>query len=94
MAKKTRGSKKRTTLQGKTRSKTPLAKKASKPLVLTAAIHRAVFNDLTLWAGMHKQAPVCYQPLGNGSWLICYLQKDGSRECQPYDGPVHEPICP
>jgi hypothetical protein len=76
----------------KSTAKSP-AKKTKRAAMPTAAAHRAVLNNLTTWAGQHKKAPVCYQPLGNGSCLICYLQSDGSYECQPYDGPVHEPIC-
>ena len=76
---------------GKKKRSTRSAAPAVKPAA--AAAHRAALNNLTTWAGQHQKAPVCYQPLGNGSCLICYLQSDGSYECQPYDGPVHEPIC-
>uniref|UniRef100_Q07TC2 Uncharacterized protein n=1 Tax=Rhodopseudomonas palustris (strain BisA53) TaxID=316055 RepID=Q07TC2_RHOP5 len=66
------------------------AKVGAKP---TAAVRRTVLQNLTSFATRHEKAPVCFQPLGDGSWLICYLRSNGTYECQPYNGPIHQPIC-
>ena len=58
------------------------------------AAHAAVFKTLAARSNRHKQAPVCYQQVSDGSWMICFLQSDGSyAQCQPYDGPIHQPPC-
>jgi hypothetical protein len=72
------------------------AKKAAKKRAAppTRAAHNAVFRSLAGRSGQHGAAPVCYQQLAGGGWLICFLQSDGSYgQCQPYEGPVHEPRC-
>jgi hypothetical protein len=58
------------------------------------ADHDAVFKSLAARSNQHNQAPVCYQQLSDGSWMICFLQSDGSyAQCQPYSGPIHQPPC-
>jgi hypothetical protein len=53
-----------------------------------------VFKSLAARSNQHNQAPVCYQQLSDGSWMICFLQSDGSyAQCQPYSGPIHQPPC-
>lgn len=70
------------------------AKKRAGAKVPSLAAHNVVFSSLTARSNQHNLAPVCYQQLGGGGWLVCYLQSDGSYgQCQPYSGPVHEPRC-
>jgi hypothetical protein len=58
------------------------------------ADHHAVFKSLAARSNRHNQAPICYHQLADGSWMICFLQRDGSyAQCQPYSGPIHEPPC-
>jgi hypothetical protein len=58
------------------------------------ADHEAVFRSLAARSNQHNQAPVCYQQVSDGSWMICFLQSDGSyAQCQPYNGPIHQPPC-
>jgi hypothetical protein len=60
----------------------------------THAAHNAVFSNLAMRSNHHNAAPVCYQQLAGGGWLICFLQNDGSYgQCQPYSGPIHQPPC-
>ena len=56
--------------------------------------HNAVFASLSARSNQHNQAPVCYEQLSDGSWMICFIQSDGSyAQCQPYTGPIHQPPC-
>jgi hypothetical protein len=58
------------------------------------ADHHAVFKSLAARSNQHNRAPVCYQQLSDGSWMICFLQSDGSyAQCQAYSGPIHQPPC-
>jgi hypothetical protein len=75
------------------------AKKAAKKTSRRAAVpsraaHHAVFKNLAALSGQHNKPPVCYELLGGGGRLICFLQSDGSyAQCQPYTGPIHQPLC-
>jgi hypothetical protein len=68
-------------------------KRAAKPP--SKATHHAVFKSLIAMSNHHDASPVCYQQLGNGSWVVCFLQSDGSYgQCQEYTGSTpHGPIC-
>jgi len=70
------------------------AKKRAARAAPTHAVHNAVFRSLASRSNQHNVAPVCYQQLAGGGWLICFLQGDGSYgQCQPYSGPIHQPPC-
>lgn len=70
------------------------AKKRARATAPTHAAHDAVFRSLASRSNQHGAAPVCYQQLAGGGWLICFLQSDGSYgQCQPYSGPIHQPPC-
>jgi hypothetical protein len=81
----------------KTAAVKPTAKRArraaaGKPPTDTA--HHAVFKSLAARSNQHNLSPVCYQELASGSWTICFLQSDGKYgQCQPYNGPIHQPPC-
>lgn len=88
---------------GKKRGKA-VAKKAAKKTVKKApkkrarapthAVHNAVFKSLAERSNQRGAAPVCYRQVVGGGWMICFLQSDGHYgQCQPYDGPVHGPLC-
>lgn len=78
----------------KSTAKAAVKKRSKRAAAPSVAAHRAVFKSMVASSSQHQKAPVCYQPLGNGSWLICQLQSDGTYgNCVPYDGPIHEPIC-
>jgi hypothetical protein len=78
----------------KTAAAKPAKKTARRAAVPTRAAHHAVFKNLAALSNQHNKAPVCYELLGGGSWLICFLQSDGSYDqCQPYTGPIHQPPC-
>lgn len=83
--------------KGVSKKKTSAAKppkNGTSRAVRSAAKHHAVFSSLAAFSNQHNKAPVCYQQLGNGSWLICFLQSDGTyAQCQPYTGPTHQPPC-
>jgi hypothetical protein len=79
--------------------KTGVTKRAAKKTVAKTAApskadHHAVFKSLAKRSNQYEKAPVCYQQLSDDSWLICFLQSDGSYgQCQPYGGPIHQPPC-
>ena len=69
-------------------------KKSSTPAAGGRGAHHAAFRTLAARSNRHAKAPVCYQQLSGGSWMICFLKSDGEyAQCQRYDGPVHEPLC-
>jgi hypothetical protein len=69
-------------------------KKGTARAIPNASQHHAVFRALTARSNQHNKAPVCYQQLADGSWMICFLQSDGTyAQCQAYTGPIHQPPC-
>ena len=79
---------------GKKRVTAKAVKGRAKAKVPSLAGHHAVFRSLAARSNQHNKAPVCYQQLSDDSWLICFLQTDGSYgQCQPYSGPIHQPPC-
>ena len=84
-------SKKKTVAAKPTNKRSRQAKPATVP---GKAGHHAVFRSLAARSNQHNKAPVCYQQLSDGSWMICFLQSDGSyAQCQAYSGPIHQPPC-
>jgi hypothetical protein len=53
------------------------AKKRAAAAVPNKSTHHAVFRSLAARSNQHSKSPVCYQQLGNGSWIVCFLQQDG-----------------
>jgi hypothetical protein len=57
------------------------------------AIEALKTGQATLPAQPNK-GPVCLLRLPSGSWGACFLGNDGSySQCQPYDGPLRQPLC-
>jgi hypothetical protein len=94
MAKSAKKQGKATAKKGKKKAVKKATKKAAGGAAPTHAAHNAVFKSLAVRSNQHNAAPVCYQQLAGGGWLICFLQGDGSYgQCQPYSGPIHQPPC-
>jgi hypothetical protein len=77
-------------------SKKKAARAAKKRAVApNKSTHHAVFASLAARSNLHNQSSVCYSLLGNGAWVVCFLQQDGSYgQCQPYSGPPNpRPVC-
>lgn len=57
------------------------------------AIQALKTGQATLPAQPNK-GPVCFLRLPSNSWATCFLGSDGTYgQCQPYDGPLHGPLC-
>lgn len=83
----------------KRKAKAKKAKKASSRgagarAKATSPDHDHMFMELAGRSNQQNKPPICYHRLAGGSWMICFLQSDGSyAQCQPYSGPIHQPLC-